>query len=131
MQESPWKGCRQVWSEEDEHPRCILLQSRLRSKDNKPMHDENFFIISEFGNLILILKKTQPPFTKGAAVIAKIKNIAGRKSDFWATASTMAEIEGTLLPEIPGSDIINFFEVLGISMVGHGDCLNHGGPIDG
>ena len=42
MQETPWPGYRQVWSEEGEHPRCIPLQSRLRSsKDNKPMPDEN------------------------------------------------------------------------------------------
>ena len=42
MQETLWTGCRQAWSEEGEHPRCILLQSRLRSnKGNKPMPDEN------------------------------------------------------------------------------------------
>ena len=105
MQETPWPGYRQVWSEEGEHPRCILLQSRLRSsKDNTPMPGENF-IISEFGNLILILEKTDPPFAKGTGVvITKIKNIGGAKIRFLALLRPWQKWKEHYYLEIPGSE---------------------------
>ena len=88
------------------------------------------FVITKGFDPVFVLLKLLSPFIQGSGVVGanvvKIQrpevSFFGRRSDHggnrWYTTSG----------EDAGADVVDFFEVSFVAMIGHGDALYHGGP---